>query len=68
MQRVNAGVSFLDLPAFGGWPGVRPGRAFQGRARGADAGPAAPLRGAALIRYGSIRHSVAVVVAAVGVI
>jgi hypothetical protein len=30
-------------------PGVRPGRASQGRARGADAGPVAPLRGAALI-------------------
>jgi len=38
-------------------PGVRPGRASQGRARGADAGPAAPLCGAALTsRDGKYLH------------
>jgi hypothetical protein len=37
------------LRVYGERPGVRPGRASQGRARGADAGPAAPHGGAALI-------------------
>jgi hypothetical protein len=35
---------------------VRPGRASPGRARGAVAGPTAPLRGAVLIMYGLIRQ------------
>jgi hypothetical protein len=42
----------------GMWPGVRRAGVLNAE-RAADAGPAAPLRGAALISYGSIRQAIA---------
>ena len=46
----------LDLTLGAGSGPACAGRASQGRARGADAGPAAPPCGAALIQYGLIRQ------------